>query len=514
MSPRIFLRLLQPVRTIPFVACYTAIALLFGHVFGKLEWPRESLFVAGAVTLPLLFGVALTASVHAVLHRPFALLLPEALPRLRQAAALSYGGLAVAVTLACYRIESRAPLTAVFGLALGLLTLTCAHRRQGFPRFGILGALPGTLVVSTVWLVFQLRYAHELLPALQSAPWAFFLGGCGLCAVNFALGFTTPGTLRARATTPYFAWNTTSVALCDQAVFRRQLQEKRQIDGGRGINVRRAGRDWPRSRVGPHLRDWLRVLDHQRVYAPVRLPAIQLGVLVAVIASEVGVFGTLGIANLPRPFHLADFFAALANLTAPAASGFNDLTAILIIAAFIPTNLAMLMGKNNSRPALAYPLGRARLAGIVFAHTCRDLLVGLLIPCLAFWTSSLLGQAATGHLHPGLGLPAMAVIGLVILPFPPLSALECFLGGTRRGKLAQRVGFFILMSSACGLLAVARQHWSHAILTPAGIFVSLLATTASVSLLRHRIENHYRTCDLTDEVSLAQPFGAQVAASR
>jgi len=512
MKPRIYLRLLQPARTARFALGYTTSAFLIGHAIFKFDW-HESLFVTGTVTLPLLFGAALTGLLHAVLHRPFAVLLPDLPRKLRRAAAVSYLALATLVTVAIALIEPTAPAPAVFGLALGLLTLSCANRRQGFPRIMILGVLSGSLALIFALLVFHLRFAHGLLPALQAAPWAFFIGGSATAAALFSFGFARR-TLRERATTPYFATAYTRASGIDIPAFRRQIQEETRFNFDRGIRKSRPGRDWPLSFVGPHRRDWLRVIDHQRAISPARFHIGMFSVLVIVIIIEVGMFGTLGLLHQPRSFHVADFLAVLASMTAPASAGISELSNLLIIAVFLPVSMPMLLGTTFSRPLLSYPLARVRLAKVVFAHTCRDLLVGLLVPSLAFWASSLAGQVANGNLHPGLGLPAMAVIVLVFVPFLPLLALQNYPGRTPARKLASRLGLFFSFAVFLGLVTVVRLKWSHFILSPGGVFVSLLTTIAGLNLLRSRIRRHYGTCDLIDEAARTPPFGAPSATSR
>ena len=512
MNLRVYLRLLQPLRTMPFVVFYAAVALLFiyGALIGlpdshRLGWPSETLFIIGAITLPLLLGVALTASVHAVLHRPFALLLPDVSRKMRRAAAFSYLGLALVITQACHWVEPRAPEPALFGLTLGLLTLACANRRRGFPRFVRPETLPGTFAVVAAWLVFHLKFASALLPAMQSTPAVFFAGGCTLSAATFGFGFSRR-ILRERATTPYFALYTT---WSSPSTFRRYLQERMQFNASRPDRVRRTGRDWPLAAVGPRLRDWLRVLDQQLGVAPVRKQVTLFFKTVVNIGVYIAAFGTLGLFNQAQPFHLNDFFTTLGGLTAPDPNNFF----ILIIAVTIPSSLIpMLLGQGISRPHLAYPLARTRLADLIFSHLSRDLFVGLLVPTLATWTTSLIGQAASQHFYPGLGLPAVAAILLAFSPFLPFVAMNNFPSQRAARKFASRFGLFCFISVFLGVTTIGLTHGRALILSPAGISVSLLVTAAGLQLLRRRIRRYYATCDLTDGATWAPPFGTPTAA--
>jgi hypothetical protein len=63
-------------------------------------------------------------------------------------------------------------------------------------------------------------------------------------------------------------------------------------------------------------------------------------------------------------------------------------------------------------------------------------------------------------------------------------------------------------------VVLARTKCLDAVLSPAGIALSLLATLGTLALLRWRIQRHYRTCDLTHEAAWATPFGAAGASGR
>ena len=509
MSLRLFLRLLQPARAALFVGLYTGFTLLVSRVFFRLAWPREALFVTGAVTLPLLLGVALTSSLHATLHRPFALLLPGLLERLRRAAALAYVALTLTVTLLVCLAEPRAPAPAVFGLVLALLTLGCAHRHQGFPRLGPLGLLTGFFAVATAWLVFHLGFAHRLLPAMQAAPWAFLLAGATSAAATFSFGFARR-TLRDRATTPYFSSAVTWGAVLDRSAFRRQLAELSRFNTSRGLGRQRTGRPWSLAAVGPRRRDWLRVLDHQRAVSPVRLHVILGITMTVVILFLTGSFGALGVIDRIHPFHWTDFFAILAGLTAPAATHreFVDMmvNSVIVISIYIP----YVQSSVVARPVITYPIGRTRLAGVVFAHACRQLVASLLVPTAAFWTCSLLGQVALGRFSPGLGAPAIAVIDLSLLPILPLLGWTQFLGrpSTRKGAVNVSLPAFLVGLGAAMLVATTRHVGAAFVLSWSGAVAICLATTAALLLMHRSIRRHYRSCDLTAEGAFAMPFGA------
>ncbi len=500
MNPRVFLRLLQLPRTIPFVAFWTAVALLFNRVYFGLAWPREALFVTAAVTLPLLLGITFASCLHAALHRPFALLLPSAGKKFRRAAALGYLVLAAALTFLDRALAPAAPMPALFGLALALLSLACGHRRQGFYRLGAFGGIAGLLLVASAWLVFHLRFASALQPALEASPAWFCLGGLAVASIAFSRGFSRAA-LRLRAATPYFAVAVTWAAF-DRDVMRRQLEELSQFNVRRGRGARHLRRDWTLGRVSPRLRDWLRVLDHQQAMPPRRMLWIGFVVTVVALVTGVGAVSVLAFHGRAQPGGL--FLGTLANLTAAP----DQLTALarssfafLAVAVYAP-----MFGFNPSRPRLPYPISRTRLAEIVFAHLSVNLVGGLAVRLLAFGLCSFCAQVLVERFNPAGGLAAVVVLGLALLPFLPLSVLASFAAeGTPRNFPVnlRSIGVYL---GAVIVLPVARLTASGFLLSPAGAVTCALLTAAGFLWLRQRIRRHYLNCDLNVEAAWASPL--------
>jgi hypothetical protein len=318
---------------------------------------------------------------------------------------------------------------------------------------------------------------------------------------TLSLGFSRR-TLRQRATTPYFASAYTWSALVDQSALRRQLQEQTQFNASRGLGRQRTGRDWPFRAVGPRLRDWLRVLDHQQAVSMPKMRALSA----AAMAFSLGVaFAMLGAFEFRHGPYVTGLMTALAQLTGDADQmGSLARTGVIVVAISL---CGASLGMGASRPTLAYPLSRRRLADLVFLQLCRHLTVNLAVQLLAFWFCSLVGQTATQHFNPLLGLPVLLLYWLTLAPFLVLTTLAAF---TARKSHAFALQWVVCVGAAV-VLQFARLDRHVFVLSPTGLTFSLLATAGTLALLRQRIRRHYAACDLTAETAFVSPFGASAA---
>ena len=504
MKLQFYLRFLRPLRSLLFVAIYTAIAESWGQYFLHLDWGTAS-FLALAVAVPLLLGFFIAGAAHEPMHRAFALTLPNLRQRQRTAAGVSVLIAALASTWAATWIAPTVTPIATFGLACALIAPACIDRHQRFR--GVSAPVVGFLS----WLCLGLAAAEKLPVVLNRFPWLFLLGGIAVFTVSLQQGFSRK-TARIRAHIPFIAYQTNFCSyLFHHDMPARWTAEilvhRAKLKNGRAST----GRDWPLAIVGPRLRDWLRVLDQQLGVSPVRKQVTLFVSVVIMITVQIAVFGALGQFNQSQPIHLANFFAALARLSAPTSVEPDKFYSLLIVIATFPTLIPMLHGQIISRPRLAYPLARTRLADLIFLHLSRDLLVGLLVPALAIWTSSLIGQVVNRHLYPGLGLPAVAAFVLAFSPFLPFVAMNNFPCQRTSGKFASRIGLFCFICLFLGVTTIGLTQGRTLIFSPIGISISVLVTGGGLERLRRRIRRYYATCDLPDGAKWAMPFSAPAA---
>lgn len=518
MTFRTYLRLFQPIPVLLLTATYTNFAGTFGEAL--LGLPRSvSYTVALVVALPLLLGTAIAAAAHTALHRPFSPLLPDVLGCTQRAtlwAALA-GNLAITLLVAwCF---PAVPAAAVFGLAAPLLLLPCLNRRRLIARPGVfnltvnLGALQFLLLGILGWLVFMKLAGHRLVPAMQTAPWLFFVGGLALGAWLLRRAFTRES-LRERAGTPFMSPNVAWFVLLNRKVMSRLHEEGRQHIARFGVGepeqkiAARLGRDWTVRTVGPRTRDWLRVHWHA-AYGAARNGSFfyaQGFFLLVMLGSALGfpLFGYLFALIEKQPFVVIDYFGALAAASSlefgSSASRLHD--AISFMGALLTVGFAFALTlASQLRPQLPYPVSRERLAGVAFAHASLQLVFALLVPTVAVAAISLLGQTVSGKFAVGFGLPPLLQLGLVLAPFLPLAATV----GRLRHMAARLSAVTAIVVAAIAVLAT-RFWWSDLVTTWPILLVLTLTTVGTVRLLRWQIHRHYRACDLIAEAAEAKPF--------
>mgnify|MGYP001544464727 CR=1 FL=1 len=494
---------LRPLRSLFFAANATWVGwflMIYLFDFGN---DTARLF-ALAVSLPQLLGFLIAGAVHEPMHRPFALLLPDLRQRQRLVATVSIIVSSLIVTICVAWAVPGVSTMAAFGLAGVLVALPCMAGNNHQIRWPLAAYLIGLLLSPVI--------APCLTLSMNTAPWSFLFGGVLLASFSLSRGFSRTS-LRSRTSTFFvsdqstiFTWGRS------QREIARYLAERNEHKKRSKQRDLPSSREWTIRSVGPKSRDWLRVLDQQLGVSPVRKQVILFVSIVTMTGVQIAAFGVLGLFNQPQPFHFNDFFSALASLTAPAPIGHDAFYSLLIVIVTFPTLIPTLHGQVISRPRLAYPLARARLADLIFLHLNRDLLIGLLVPALAIWTTSLIGQMVNQHFHPGLGLPAVAAIMLAFSPFLPFVAMNSFPCERASGKFASRLGLFCFISLFLIVTGIGFTQGRTLILSPAGIFVSLLVTAAGLQRLRRRIRRHYATCDLPDGATLATTFSAPAAA--
>ena len=108
-----------------------------------------------------------------------------------------------------------------------------------------------------------------------------------------------------------------------------------------------------------------------------------------------------------------------------------------------------------------------------------------------------------------LGLPSLVAFDLGVLPLLPL--LTC--AGAARTS-TRRILLALPVACALVALSVTRTMWSGQILTLRGLALVALATTATLLLLRWRLRQHYRGCDLTSEIGIGALTGLPATSPR
>ncbi len=502
MNPRTYLRLLHPVHAVLWTWFYTA----GGIGVGVVAFPGDisNQFLVGVTTLlPLLFGLCVASAAHAAMHRPFFPLLPGGIRRLRRATFLT---LALVAPLIAGGVASFLPVPffAVLGLAAALLALPLTN-----PRSNWLNIRPGwrSLVISG-YIFFVVFGRAKLDAALHAAPWAFLLGGGAVAAWCFHCGFS-PRHIRARAEIPYNSIAGGFLTYVNFSAAQRHRQEAAQHRTRLAPGITIEGHDWPVRLVGADTRSWMRVFRHA-TYGRNRhhsyLKGQFLVTLTAVFyAAFIPLLGfVFSRAEGEHAFTFTHYWQALAGLSAPQWSPTDGGSGLI---AFIQTGICATLALMVIRPQLPYPLSRRRIARVVLTQSVGQIAVALLLPTLAFFILSLIGQLMASHYQPGLGLPSLTTLALAWLPLLPLLACTSHVrSAAGRILLAVPIGITMIIAT------VTRAEWSAAILTLPGLGLVAVTTTATFLLLRRRLTRHYQTCDLNTEFSSTRPSPTIAAA--
>jgi len=525
MTLRTYIRLLHPIPAILWTALYTNGAAGFGVLFFGLTAP-EARLLSLVVALPLLVGWALAAAAHTPMHRPFFPLLPDGTRHLQRASLWAGLVCAIGITGAVAWLRPDAPSLAVFGLAAALQALPFLNRRHLLTKIrGIkitlnLAGLQYSLMGFIVWCLVMWSCGHRLLPAMQAAPWLFFLGGLGAAYALLRVGFS-PDAAHERSETPFTSNNALWGILLNGKVMARSRDEVSRYlvrQGPDAVRLQSAqGRDWPITSVGPRTWDWLQVLWHGTFGVMRRgsfLRAQQL-LFIVIFGYALLIPAVLGWLFRPiiehRPFGLSGFFESLSVISAmeihhglPPSEAAGRFIGILLGVVF-----AFCISLISIRPQQAYPVSRQRLGRVAFTHSLIQFTFALLIPTTALALASLIGQLGTGHYRTGFGLPVQAQIDFLIMP----AMLLGMLAGRFIHPLA-RWGTILAAGTALVSLPLTHSFWPDALLGLSGVAVILCASATILWLLWIQTHRYYRACDLVAEAALAKPFAFSLTFTR
>jgi hypothetical protein len=195
--------------------------LVSPRLFGRAAFHAAlqlQLFLAVALLFPLGIGVALAQAFQEAFHRPFGMLLPSARRRMATGHIALTFVVAAAVAGAAYWVQPDASWPALFGFAVGAMSLSVplepGMRWQGSRL---------TFFVLCGILIFSSFHAWQLRTLLMGNAWIADSAGLGVAAVCFNLGYSRER-LRARAMMPR---TTLFSALGSREAWARWLKERR-----------------------------------------------------------------------------------------------------------------------------------------------------------------------------------------------------------------------------------------------------------------------------------------------
>jgi hypothetical protein len=509
MNPRTYLRLLHPVHAVVWTAFLTGFLISFGVSWFKLA-PATSRLLGLAIGMPFVFGLCLATTAHAAMHRPFFLLLPDGLRRVRRATIITLLIVAPLMSAGVARFQNL-PFIAELGLAAALLSLPLTNPRGLMVKFSSSWAVRIFGAGCLCYVLFK----EQLAPAMQAAPWIFLLGGLGIAFICLQHAFAPQG-LRQRAQTPYNSVGGYFLGVLNFRASRRYQEEIRQEIGRRRTFEPLPGQDWTVRRVGPDVWSWMQVFRHA-TFAVGRKGSYlrsQYSVVVVLVfyVSLLPLFGIFdGGTGRAHSFTLADYWSFLANFGSYdiAATGSAHTSGLTFLTVLLQAGFCATVSQFVIRPQLAYPISRLQLARVVFSQSLVQLALALVLPAFTLFLISLAGQIISGHFLPALGLPPLLLLDFGLLPLLPL--LAC--AGSARSSI-RRILLVLPVVFAIFIVACTRSLWRDRILTLPGLALILLVTATTLLLLRSRLIRHYGTCDLTEELGFNNLTGSSFASRR
>ncbi|MBC7368538.1 MAG: hypothetical protein H7343_17295 [Undibacterium sp.] len=465
------LRFLRPLRSVLIVAFYT----MCSWAFSSESDAATRRLITLVTTLPLLLGMVISGAVHEPMHRPLAQLLPGLRQRQRYTAAATIFLCALAIAHGVHLDTPFSPFAA-FGLAAALTALPCLSRHH---RLHDSLTLLAALIL--LWFLRSRSAISDLGVAMTTAPWLFVVCGLAVTWACLALGFSR-ASVRARAHIPFVAYQTQLFSHLFRAkvsaLWRDELAVARR--SRRQGHPTAAGRNWTVCTVGPRSLDWLRVLWHANLGVAKHGSILQINLLAAGL--------TLGFAVvLPLRALMkgtTEYWPTVAQITTPNfGSG--------VSAVMLHPGACMLCSLMLFSQIIPLPISRARLARVMFWQATAQWAAALIVPFIAIFLVSLIGQAMSRQLLPNFGLsPLFAMNAALAVLLPLLTAA----GTTHRGGL--HILFATPVVVTVMVLAFTRSSWSPYLLSPLGILSLLPLIAASQWLLWHRLHRHYATADL------------------
>lgn len=483
MSPRLYLRLLRPGWNLLWAAMMgfgvTRFPMLLRHTpVGLANW------LSVAYAIPLFWGFVIANAAHAGMHRPFFLVLPDGLARVRRVTLR-----AVVVSAALFSAFATwwsrpKPSIADVGLIVAALTWPLMSRRDG-----------RSLLLMTAPIFVIIVAANEIHAAVRHAPIACLLVCAVVTVVAWRLAFR-PADVRERAWQPYNSSGPGFGAITHQAATRRFLQEAHQARVERGQT--KPERKRPLPRFTGTTWSWAKMVSHAmgRFGFPVRQLA-----MAALFCAESVVLA--GISIPVRHVGWAGFWQILAAYGQTTRSGPNDNTGFAGIGLSCVALGLLAIVLLPTSPRTVYPLPRQRIGKVVFALQCANIVVSAAAAALGLWIICLAGQIATGAWLPDLGITAQLAFATAALPLLPIVAL---LQTIRRNYV--RLGLAVAAGLALALLAATRPWWIGWLLTPIGLATAGIAIAASFTLLHAVTVRYYRRCDLLDDMRMSNPLAA------
>jgi hypothetical protein len=459
--------------------------------FGTASWltPTDESLLLWAILAPLCSGVFISGIFHEVLHEPFA----RFVPGIGRAIRRWHGSvIAILAGVCAWIVHHQHPevgLIASWGFAVGSLAATAPamHRSLTWGRFAARASL------WTAALVGSMRYSADIHHLLAGRP--LLASGLGVLVAAVALGLAYGRrALHARSKIVYFCAQSRLLSRHGQAATRRIWMERRSAQKPA------TAANFPHNN-GTN-RFWVVAqLNAMNAAGRIRLTILaQFGVgLILPILLE------LALAAARSHPAMGWHWGAVWRSLAESGRGGIEHDGLGFV---MPFFFAIMLGVYGALFAplvrLRYPISRDRLAWTAFASSFFQSWTYR----AAFTTGTILSIGfACAMSGTALGFSSLgqyAAAGMVLVP--AFELLRCLGAAWRIQVYLTLCILLVALAGAAAAAGALRPGWSIHVLTPLGVFASVVATAAAIYANWRIVRWLYRRRDLTTLLGALTPF--------
>lgn len=197
MSASIHRALLRPGRLFLFVSYWTILLSFIGANAPAVQREGARAFLWLGMIIPLALGIPLAAVLHEAMHRPSALLLPDARRRFFRSHVTVIGCGAAICALLAYLADRTLAIVPLIGIASALMTVPLPFE-PGW-RFAGSRLLAAVITAATAG---ALMFAAAVKGFAVTSPLVISIAGLGIATLNLGVAFSA-ARLRARANVPH-----------------------------------------------------------------------------------------------------------------------------------------------------------------------------------------------------------------------------------------------------------------------------------------------------------------------
>lgn len=435
-------------------------------------------FVVLTLLGPFFAGCIISHALHAPLHRPFSITLPNLRRNFLQwhIPSLALFALLLSQVTSKYDFSMPRPVAASIAFAGLCLMLPFETGLRWYGSTKLLVLITGSMLLAAMW-------ANETRAVLLYLPWLTVMGSLALAALCCRLGFAR-NRLRDRARKRVLSIEESSSA----------GEEERQTMA----DTPRLGRPWTHGAVGHSTFSWIRAIQHETYGYRSRFgrPWVVLPVAYSVIVPAVAYFQLRLPKMIDYKVSLSEFiYRSIWEHEPFGTHGSFPQTIMLFL--FLST----ISAGTFLRPQQLYPISRARRARLAFILSLLDVGTQLLAVFTSVIALSWVSAWLAGLPFQPTAVPDFVVVFLSLAPLIPfLQWLK--LRAQFSSKFHPTDGtIYMMIYVTGGAIFIFITSWRSWLLSPAGLTITAIAFAISLCAYRVALFHIYRRGDLLQRKS-------------